>query len=184
MKKTGALNLSIEVIIVVVIAFVVLGLGLTFVREQFGNIGDTTTAVQEQIEQQILDTLRTGDKKLSFPTTQLTLETAAQSVQAIGMKNTADEDKQLQVEFYIKAGNSFQKFTSEQEGRFTTANGEIIAQITWDDSVLTFNPGEARVIPVTITAPDKTGNYLYKVVILDIGLGEVFDERTFFIKAT
>ena len=66
MNRKGSLNLSIEAIVIVVIAFVVLGLGLGFVRSQIGSIQSTSTAVQEQISQQVLDDLRTGNKKLSW----------------------------------------------------------------------------------------------------------------------
>ena len=68
MMKKGSLNLSIEAIVIVVIAFVVLGLGLGFVRGQFKSITETTTSIQDQIRQQITEDLRTGDKKLSFST--------------------------------------------------------------------------------------------------------------------
>ena len=72
--KKGDLNLSIQVIVVIVIAFVVLGLGLNFVRSQFRNIEETAGSVQEQVRQQILDDLRTGNKKLSFPSTSINIE--------------------------------------------------------------------------------------------------------------
>ena len=58
MNKKGDLNLSIQAIVIVVIAFVVLGLGLGFVRGQFKSIQETSTGVQEQIRQQILEDLR------------------------------------------------------------------------------------------------------------------------------
>lgn len=191
MKRKGSLSLSIEAIVIVVIAFVILGLGLGFVRSQFAQIEQTAGGVQEQIRQQILDDLRTGNKKLSFPATKLTLETSEESVQAIGVKNTEDETKVLKIEFLVKAicgggavqRGSFCPFGSEVKLNFVTTTGtETSASISWDDSEISFGPGESRVIPVTISAPDKSGNYLYKVVI--VTEEEVFDERTFFIKTS
>ncbi len=188
--KKGSLNLSIEAIVIVVIAFVVLGLGLGFVRSQIGNIQSTSTAVQEQISQQILDDLRTGNKKLSFPATKLTVETGEETVQAIGVKNTEDGERTLRVGFKVKAVERFEGFSSEVELGFATVGGvETAAKIVWDDSDLKFKAGESRVIPVTITAPDKSGNYLYKVLIYKVNPnGEAeevpFDERTFFIKTS
>ncbi|MDP3989606.1 MAG: hypothetical protein Q8Q01_00175 [archaeon] len=187
MNNRGSLELSIQTIIIVVIAFVVLGLGLGFVREQFAGIGSTTTAVQEQISQQILDDLRTGNKKLSFPATELRLETGSDDVQAIGIKNTADSELVLKVAFQIKAGDQFESIESESDESFTTKGGvPFSTKVIWDNSELSFSPGETRVIPVTITAPDKTGTYLYKVLVMKVeASGEtVFDERTFFIKTS
>ena len=76
-SKKAALNLSIQAIVIIVIAFVFLGLGIKFVRDQIEGVGATSTSVQEQISQQILDDLRTGNKKLSFPATKLTLENSS-----------------------------------------------------------------------------------------------------------
>ena len=187
-SKKASLNLSIEVIVVVVIAFTVLGLGLGFVKNQIGDISKTSSAVQEQISQQILDDLRTGNKKLSFPATKLTLETSEESVQAIGVKNTEDHETSLKLEFYVKAGDTFERFDSEQEKTFNSGGNPVAATIIWDDQKQTLKAGESRVFPVTITAPSKSGNYLYKVVLREIDdneadLGE-FDSKTFFIKTS
>jgi hypothetical protein len=92
------------------------------------------------------------------------------------------------MEFYVKAeGTSesgFEEFISEVEKTFTTVSGqEYEAKIIWDGSAQTFDQNEARVIPVTITAPDRSGTYLYKIVIRKDD-GTVYDERTFFVRTT
>ena len=184
MNRKGSLNLSIEAIVIVVIAFVVLGLGLGFVREQIGTIKDTSTAVQEQISQQVLDDLRTGNKKLSFPATTIVLGNGDESVQAIGVKNTEDTALNLEVAFFVKTDQGFVQILSETPKIFRTTGSptDTVTKIIWDDSAVNFGAGESRVVPVTITAPDKTGTYLFKVQI--IAAGETFDERTFFIKTS
>ncbi len=184
MNKKGSLNLSIEAIVIVVIAFTVLGLGLGFVKTQIGDIGKTSSSIQEQISQQILDDLRTGNKKLSFPATKLTMGTNEESVQAIGIKNTADSPIEITIAFQVKEGNAFKPFVSEQLLTFKNGANDVKSRIIWDDSTQTFKPGESRVFPVTITAPDKSGNYLYKIILKKQGTEEEFDSRTFFIKTS
>ena len=189
MNKRASLELSIQAIVIVVIAFVVLGLGLGFVRTQFKDISSTSTQIQSEISQQILDDLRTGNKKLSFPATQLTLETNTESVQAIGVKNTRDGKIQLLLGFEVKAADGFKRFTSEQPLTFSSSAGqEVTSKIVWDNTPQSFKAGESKVIPVTINAPDKTGNYLYKVILEEVdesgaASGE-YDSRTFFIKTS
>lgn len=184
MNKKASLNLSIQAIVIVVIAFVVLGLGLGFVRGQFKSMTDTSEQVQKQIEQQILDDLRRGNQKLSFPTDELILETSEDTVQAIGIKNTKDSSLKLAVGFEVKTAAGFDTFVSEVEKTFTTVGGvETDSRIIWNDQTQSFSPGESRVIPITITAPDRSGTYLYKVLITQED-GIVFDERTFFIKTS
>jgi hypothetical protein len=184
MNRKASLNLSIQAIVIVVIAFVVLGLGLGFVRGQFQQITKTSSQVQKQIEQQILDDLRRGNNKLSFPTDELRLETGEDSVQAIGVKNTKDSELTLRMDFQVKTDQGFTSFVSEKEESLTTSGGTSFdARMTWDNTAQTYTQNEARVIPVTITAPDKSGTYLYKVRILDAS-DKVFDERTFFIRTS
>ena len=181
-NKKASLNLSVEAIVIVVIAFVVLGLGLGFVRGQFEQMESTSSSVQEQISQQILDDLRTGNKKLSFPATSLSLETGELDVQAIGVKNTEDSEKTLKIEFWAKDGETFTQFISQDD--YTFVGADASARIDWDDTEQTLGAGESRVYPVSITAPDKTGNYLYKIVLVDQLDGSEFDSKTFFIKTT
>ena len=182
-NKKGSLNLSIEAIVIVVIAFVVLGLGLGFVRTQFTQIGDTSTSVQEQISQQILEDLRTGNKPLTFPASKLVLSPREESVQAIGVKNTGDTDLTFKVQFKVKdADGSFQDFESGITLDFN--NGEVESELLWDDLEQTLKAGEPNVIPVTISGPSKNGNYLYKVVLLDIDTQTEFASKTFFIKTS
>src|SRR3989344_2306836 len=96
--KKGAMNLSIEVIIVIVLAMTLLGLGLNFIRTQIRSISDTATTVQEQTRQAILDDLRVGNKKLSFPTGRVTLTPTEQKDLAVGVQNLED----IQINFVLK----------------------------------------------------------------------------------
>jgi hypothetical protein len=185
-NKKGSLELSVNAIVVIVLAMTLLGLGLGFVRNQFAKIGDTTGSVQEQIKQQILDDLRTGNKKLSFPATELKLESNAQEVVAIGIKNTEDQT--------LSFGISIYDLSKPDEG--DTACEAIIQPATkaasancggffWDYSVQTLGVGESNVFGLKFFAPRKKGTYLYKVAVEKATADgtptqEIFAEKTFF----
>ncbi len=186
-NKKGSLNLSIEAIVIVVIAFVVLGLGLGFVKGQFEQITDTSTSVQEQIEQQILDDLRRSNNKLSFPSNDLTYETNEEDVQAVGVKNTEDQSLYLKLGFQVKDGEDFIDFESGTEIEISSMEAE--AQIIWDNSWQEMDAGDDKVISFSLTAPDKQGTYLYKVYLMESEDGtdateSEYDSTTFFIKTT
>ncbi|MEW5897085.1 MAG: hypothetical protein AB1668_05305 [Nanoarchaeota archaeon] len=174
-KRKGSLNLSIEAIVIVVIAFVVLGLGLGFVRSQFGSIQETTTSVQEQIKQQILDDLRTGNKKLSFPLTNINIEKGGSKDIAIGVKNTLPTGElRYKLEMDI---------LEMQEGTITGEDLANQVKFFFDKSETTLAVTEARVHSIRVSAPGVKGNYLVKLKILNVGQGEgtVYDEKTFFV---
>lgn len=186
-NKKGSLNLSIEAIVIVVIAFVVLGLGLGFVKGQFEQITDTSTSVQEQISQQILDDLRRSNNKLSFPSNDLAYETSDEDVQAVGIKNTDDQSKFFKLGFQVKDGTDFIEFASGTDLDITSLSAE--AQIIWDDSWQEMGAGDTKVISFSLTAPDKQGTYLYKVYLMESETGSdadasEYDSTTFFIKTS
>ena len=99
LSKKAALELSINAIVIVILAMTLLGLGLTFVRGMFEDITETTGSVQESVREQILEDLRTGDKKLSFPSSSVDVEGGDERTLAIGVKNTNARDINFIIEF-------------------------------------------------------------------------------------
>lgn len=174
MKKKGSLNMSIEVIIVIVIAFVVLGLGLSFVRSQFKTMSETTSSVQEQIKQQILDDLRTGDKKLSFPASEVIIGKKESTVTAIGIKN-------------VKGGILKYKLIIEQDGGLDIFGKDITENFLYASKEDTLPPTDTRVIPVRITSETAPGTGQFKITVIDVaadGTETPYDSKTFFITVT
>ncbi len=177
MNKKGSLELSIQAIVIVVIAFVVLGLGLGFVRGQFKSITETSSSVQEQIRQSILEDLRTGDKKLSFPATTLTVEKGQSQDIAIGVKNTLASGD---LRFKIKIT------TLTKQG--APAGYDVQKQVEYflSEGPFTLKVTDAEAYNIKIIASGDKGTYLVslKVVELDAGGAEVstpYAEKTFFV---
>jgi len=195
MNKRASLELSIQAIVIVVIAFVVLGLGLGFVRGQFKSMEETASGVQEQIKQQILDDLRTSNKKLSFPASEMKMSAGElSSAQGIGIKNTKDSLQDFLVSFEVRTDAGMEQFMSYET---LSANqpgdgaSSFDATIAWDDTPQTLNAGDSVVVTASFTAPSSFGNYLYKILvyidangdgILDKNTDTYYDSKTFFIR--
>jgi hypothetical protein len=195
MNRKASLELSIQAIVIVVIAFVVLGLGLGFVRGQFKSMEETASGVQEQIKQQILDDLRTSNKKLSFPASEMKM-TAGElsSAQGIGIKNTLDSMQEFLVGFEVRTDvgmetfMSFETLTASQPG---DSGSDFDAIISWDDSPQMLGAGDSVVVTASFTAPSSFGNYLYKILVyidsdgdglLNKDTDTYYDSKTFFIR--
>ena len=174
MNKKASLNLSIQMIVIVVIAFVVLGLGLNFVRSQFGTIQETTSAVQEQIKQQILDDLRTGNKKLSFPVQTLNIEKGQSKDIAIGVKNTLPAGElNYRVDLKIKEMQPVlfaDPLEVEAQVGFFYDKGKVVLPIT-----------ESRVHSIKVSADGAKATYLVRLTIVDENDGSDYDLKTFFV---
>src|SRR3989344_3535177 len=91
-NKKASLEISIQAIVIVVLAMTLLGLGLGFIKGMFKNITSTTEDVSEQVRQRVLDDLVQGDKKISFPKTEVLVERGGSTVLTVGIRNKEDRD--------------------------------------------------------------------------------------------
>ncbi len=98
-NKKSSLEMSIQAIVIVVLAMTLLGLGLGFIKGMFKNITGTTEDVSEQVKQKVLDDLVQGDKKISFPNTELNIDKGGSEVLTIGIKNKGDNPLHYSLSF-------------------------------------------------------------------------------------
>ncbi len=178
-NKKAAMELSINAIVIVVLAFTLLGLGLVFIRTQFKSIGDTSTTVTEQVKQQIIDDLRTADKRLAFPTTELTLSPNDDQIISIGVKNIGSDTLYFKINIYpVLSSQVNDKFTPagyvKNNPIPTTAKGTKQGQFFWDDGILTLPSGESQVYGIKYKA-EVSGSYQYKIVITQVPVNKNAD---------
>jgi hypothetical protein len=155
-SKKASLELSINTIVIVVLALTLLGLGLAFIRSQIMNISESTTQVQEQIKQQILDDLRTGNKKLSFPTNELSTQSQGQVMVPIGVKNTGDSDL-----YFIISVDEITDPSAPVPEVPGTAEGNFF----WDAGLQKLIVGEANVYGIKHFAYKAQQSYQFKITI-------------------
>jgi len=204
LKKRASLELSINTIVIVVLALTLLGLGLAFIRNQIMNISETTGAVQEQIRQQILDDLRTGNKKLSFPTTEVKVSSDAEQIIAIGVKNTGDSplNFSIQIDDLNKNTGSPLPDPGDRDDKLSArisekgggcrdndetnttlksiAKGDKGGCFFWDSSLQELAVGDSQVYGIKHFAKTKQDTYMYKVTIMSDG--EEYSSKTFFVR--
>ena len=166
-RKKGSLDMSINAIVIIVLAMTLLGLGLGFIRNQFTSISGTTGSVQEQVKEQVLETLRTGDKKLAFPATEINIERKKSQVLAIGVKNVDNTAMTFGIQFTPISGPT----TEGVDGWFLYNK---------EPSAFTLAVADSNVYPIKVTVGSTTGTYLFKVKILTEG-GNQYAEKDFFI---
>ena len=147
--KKASLEISVQAIVIVVLAMTLLGLGLGFVRNLFTSISSTTEDVQAQVKQRILDDLITNDKKLSFPKTEIRIDKGASEVLTVGLRNKKDTP----LSYYL----SF-KFIATPAGTGATATilNDPAALIQWfqfDGSPTQIPSADSAVRSVRLTVP-------------------------------
>lgn len=171
-KKKASLEISIQAIVIVVLAMTLLGLGLGFVRNLFGTTTDLTTQVTEQVRDQILDDLRRGDKRISFPGTELRLEKAKSKNLAVGVKNTAETSLQFRIDVVQIRNDGTETTDFGSYGSFLYARGQQ-----------TLGVNQAEVYPIKFTAGTDSDTRIFEIRIMDLSSGAPVEyaSKTFFI---
>jgi len=93
MKKKASLNISVQAIVVLILAITMLGLGLTFIRKFFGGTMEQFGEVSKQIEEQVKEDLKDNPGRISFYKTSLEVKQSSSENMYFGIRNDLpDED--------------------------------------------------------------------------------------------
>lgn len=104
MNKKAALELSINAIVVLILAITILGLGIGFIRGQFGTLGKQFTDVSQEIQSQLIEKIRESGDLLVFNRAELQASIGKKDVFYIGIKNTASNPDQAKTSVCYQVG--------------------------------------------------------------------------------
>jgi hypothetical protein len=98
-SKRASLEISIQAIVIVVLAMTLLGLGLTFVKKMFGNIGSVSEGTFAKIQEQLQQDLVNSNDKLVFSQTKVNMERGGEKLFGWGIKNIGSSRLDYYAEF-------------------------------------------------------------------------------------
>ena len=98
-NKKASLEISIQAIVIVVLAMTILGLGLGFTKSIFKKITSSTEDISEQVRQKVVEDLVTGDKRVSFPKTEINIERGSSTVLTVGIRNQLNSALKYKISF-------------------------------------------------------------------------------------
>lgn len=87
LKKKGAIEMSMQTIIVVVIGITLLTLGLQFVYKTFADVGSQQKAVNEATQKQLRELFGESDDPVALISNSITIKQGASEDFAVGFKN-------------------------------------------------------------------------------------------------
>ncbi|NOZ80906.1 MAG: hypothetical protein GXP63_04495 [DPANN group archaeon] len=184
--KKGSLNLSIEAIVILIMAITMLGLGLGFIRDKFGNAGNLISDVQQKVREDVQRDLSNSNKKVSFPKTEFKLASGDSEVALVGIKNDGDakQDFFVSIEMQDSSGDMV---SWDNPSLGTPLPGDFTFSSTYDQIA----PGAIQLIPIKIRAnpnPATTkASYIYKLSLCTgdpcgTSNSKVFATKNFFLK--
>lgn len=181
-NKRASLEISIQAIVIVVLAMTILGLGLGFVRGLFKNITSTTEDVTEQVRQKVLDDLITGDKKLSFPKTEVTLDKGGSTVLSIGIRNKKDSEISYKLKFIPISDPDGSSFLIDGTG---TGGKQWFQLQSLSTQNFKLAPADTRIHNIRLSIPSniaKSGSYLLNFEVWDdADISKPYDSKDFYV---
>lgn len=160
-SKRGTLNISIEAIVIVVIAMTILGLALGFVKGLFGDIGGLSESTFNKISEDLNTNLATSEAPLLFSNTKLTISRGDDSLQGIGVRNDGKTP--------LKYGVKIETFSCPEDAKEETGScpdASLWFEYFKGDEQYTVKAAERQTSKVQINVPktDITpGLYLIKI---------------------
>ncbi|MBS3118155.1 hypothetical protein J4417_00550 [Candidatus Woesearchaeota archaeon] len=150
-NKRGTLNISIEAIVIVVIAMTILGLALGFVKGLFGDIIDVSDTAFTKMSEDLTTNLATSDAPLLFSNTKLSIDRGDDSLQGFGVRNDGSSK--------LSYGVKFETFQCPEDAKEETGSCPDITP--WfnylnGDEQYNVKAAERQTSKVQITVP-KTG---------------------------
>ena len=91
--KKGAIELSINTLVVIILALVILGMGITFLYKLIGNATDLKTTLDARTQEELLHLLVDEGKQVALPFRQATIERSKNHIFGIGINNIGDKDQ-------------------------------------------------------------------------------------------
>ncbi|MBD3259418.1 hypothetical protein GF371_02180 [Candidatus Woesearchaeota archaeon] len=86
-SKKASLNLSINAVVVLILAITMLGLGLAFMKKTFGGVTEEFEEVSGEIKVQLIDRLKTSREPLALSTFNVEIEKSSKKTVYLGIRN-------------------------------------------------------------------------------------------------
>jgi hypothetical protein len=170
LNKKGSISISINMIVVVVLAFVMLGLLLGLGRQIIGQSQDTAISVIGQTKQDIQNELIRNDDPLYFSQREYNVGFGKKATLNFGVKNVNPSDGHFYVDVtYLAVDENTGETTPTPLNPSRKGNSEA-GKLTggsffWASVPQKIGAGEGSVFDVQYQAPKSQNTYLFKFVL-------------------
>ena len=124
--KKASLNLSINAIVILILAITMLGLGLAFMRNIFGSATEEFTAVSGTVKKQMVDQMKETTKIIDISQPKVSLRQGADTQIFIGFKNEGASEVKYQirqVDASFLNNPALNKYYFKADGSLDTTSG-------------------------------------------------------------
>jgi hypothetical protein len=167
LNKKGAIGLSINTLVVVIISLVILGGGMAFLYKLIGGAEDIKTQIDQKTDQQLESLLVDQGQQVALPLHVVTIERGDNHVFGIGILNiNPDLDA-----FNIEVSLSKLLDVNGKEISLTNSEKSVIVEesVLYNQELLTIKESEHHKDGILVSIPtDKpVGTYIFNAKIID-----------------
>ena len=179
LNKKASLEISIQAIVIVVLAMTLLGLGLGFIRGMFKGITDVNEQVTGDVRAKIGRQLIETDEKVAFPRSEINIKRGDSSIIEVGINNKGNFDLLYKMSF--KAISS-----SPDVGPTKLAESEEWFQYSGEEHTLLAANFDVRQIRISVPKGADQGSYFFNFDILQApyGTSDIYAQKDFFVVVT
>lgn len=164
MDQKGAIDLSVNTLVVVIIGLVILGAGITFLYQLIAQSTELKAKLDQQTEEQLKQLLIDQGRKVAISVNTATVLRGESRIFGVGILNVGEED-------FFTIDVSLSKFVNEENQEATTDDLEIQTKEWLFYSQEQFSLGAEgnhnEAIMVNIPKNVLTGQYLFNVRVFD-----------------
>lgn len=165
-NKRASLEISIQAIVIVVLAMTLLGLGLGFIKGMFGNIDKLASGTFDKISDQLQRDLTISDQKLIFSQTKVSIERGESVLLGWGINNRGTAKLNYWAEFTpIKCPGTCPTLADLNEDWFTFKYNPTGVP----EKLYSIDAADQAIVRVDLSIPKDadTGLYLVDLSIYD-----------------
>ena len=144
MKKKGSLTLSINAIVVLILAITMLGLGLSFMRNIFGGATEEFTKVSGTVKKQMIDQMKASGKAIDLSRPKVDIKIGEKDQIFIGLRN----DQQDLLSYTINSVDCEGLGGGSTSDLNCATGGDV--EVAYKSSPTEIQGGETRVLPINI----------------------------------
>jgi len=129
-KKLASLNVSVEAIVVLVLAITILGLGLAFIKNMFGKTTGQLAEVSDQIKEQVVSDIKSSNERLAFYKTEIEIKKGEKKTMYFGVRNDLGQG----YTFSIDGAGNINSATGGSPGEWAPGDSVIACYDAIDES--------------------------------------------------
>lgn len=171
MERKASLQLSINAIVVLILAITLLGLGLAFITERFGGTMEKLQEIDQETEQQIIDEMKNSGQLVTLNQREFEVESGKPIEFYMGIRNTESNDVTYYIQFMCDqklSTGSCQNVAADfsQADEFYN-NGGGDGQWRWFKTFkkIPIDSGEGKAVIVRLQASGATETYKGRVAV-------------------